>query len=135
MRPFASPPPPRVNVTPLIDVMMCLIVFYLIVGRLASMQRPEVALPESAAGLAARHEDAIVLTLTPDGRARIDGVDAPLETLAPILHRALQARPDAPIEIRADQALEFGEVSGLIDACRIAGAASIRLAVRDGARP
>ncbi len=52
MRRYA-PRPTRfdaINVTPLIDVVMCLIIFFLIVGKLATIQGPAVNLPASAQG-------------------------------------------------------------------------------------
>ena len=40
----------KINVTPMIDVVMCLIVFYLIVGRLAADQRSGMRLPRHGRG-------------------------------------------------------------------------------------
>jgi biopolymer transport protein ExbD len=40
----------HINVTPLIDVVMCLIIFYLIVGRLASGQGRPIDLPSTGVG-------------------------------------------------------------------------------------
>lgn len=128
-------PPPRVNVTPLIDVMMCLIVFFLIVGRLASMRRPEVALPESRSGERAPREDAIVLTIDADGRTRLDGDELDPGALPDRLARSIAARPEAAIEIRADRGLEYGAISEVIEACRASGASAVRLAVHEGVSP
>lgn len=127
--------PPRVNVTPLIDVMMCLIVFFLVVGRLASRERPEVELPASRVGVEGERPEAIVLSIGADGRVRLEGADAPGGLLRERVARAIAARPGVPIEIRADRGLVYAAVSEAIEACRVGGAASVRLAVRDGGEP
>ena len=65
-------PTGKINVTPLIDVVMVLIVFYLIVGQLAADRRARVDLPASVIGV---QEDAtpsrrpIVITLAAQGAA------------------------------------------------------------------
>ena len=58
----------EVNVTPLIDVVMCLIIFYLMVGKLATDRKTPVTLPESAVGTQAE-PDVLVVNVAPAGSA------------------------------------------------------------------
>src|SRR5262245_29295771 len=69
-RTLVPPPMPRrrrihhpfgeINVTPLIDVVMCLIIFYLLVGKLATDRKVQIKLPESTVGAEAEPEVLIV---------------------------------------------------------------------------
>ncbi len=55
----------KVNVTAMIDVVMCLIIFYMLVGKLVLDTRSDVFLPESRAGDEEREADTIVLNIVP----------------------------------------------------------------------
>lgn len=121
----------RVNVTPLIDVVMCLIVFYLIVGRLASDRSGRVDLPTSAVGEVGEAGEGLILNVMPRGGE----VGAPVvvvvegrEVPAGELEGVLRERGGGGVQVRADRSLAFGEVRGVVDTCRRAGLRSIRLA-------
>lgn len=132
------PPTGKINVTPLIDVVMVLIVFYLIVGKLAADRRARVDLPSTAIGV---QEDAtpsrrpIVITLAGHGGATTIDVDGSPVTDAAALATLLKGldATNRPIQVRADRGLEYGSVAPLLDACREAGVASVKLATRRSA--
>jgi biopolymer transport protein ExbD len=141
----------EINVTPLIDVVMCLIIFYLMVGKLATDRKTPVTLPESAVGAEAEHGMLIVNvarpvpgveTATPAAggwpsetaaaaRVVVDGT--PLES-EEALQRLVRARLDADgslvVQIRAEQEFAFGVVAPVMRACTRGGAKSVRLAAR-----
>lgn len=54
-----------INVTPLIDVVMCLIIFFLIVGKLAHEQGARVNLPSTGLGTTDEDRRAIIITVAP----------------------------------------------------------------------
>jgi biopolymer transport protein ExbD len=54
-----------INVTPMIDVVMCLIVFFLIVSKLAADQLAGVKLPEASAAAAGESSEAVVINIAP----------------------------------------------------------------------
>jgi biopolymer transport protein ExbD len=54
-----------INVTPLIDVVMCLIIFFLIVGKLAHEQGARVNLPATGLGTTDEDRRAVVITVAP----------------------------------------------------------------------
>lgn len=143
-----SPPRPvaaKINVTPMIDVVMVLIVFYLIVGKLASDQQADLPLPPSATGVHESAEDALVIdvrrparetqadTATP--RLSLAGTDLSLAALEQALRAELSAHPGRPVRIRADRALPYGAVEPAIEAARRAGATMVRLAAERTSPP
>ncbi len=122
-----------VNVTPLIDVVMCMIVFFLIVGKLVADQRAQLRLPETRSGSAKPAQDVFVINVlaSPDsGEARVVVDNEPVET--PVLRELLRARllrdPATVVQLRASRELPYGAVRPVIDACRDAGVPSVRLA-------
>jgi biopolymer transport protein ExbD len=123
----------RVNVTPLIDVLMCMIVFYLIVGKLASDVRAPVALPESRRGSPEHAQDALFINVVPgdSGQPAELVIESTTVTLAqlPILLRArLETKPSTIVHLRADRSLRYGAIAPTVAACREAGVPSVRLA-------
>jgi biopolymer transport protein ExbD len=121
-----------VNVTPLIDVVMCMIVFFLIVGKLVADQRAQLRLPETRSGSARPAQDVFVINVlaSAEGEARVVVDNDPVET--PVLRELLRARllrdPATVVQLRASRELPYGAVRPVIDACRDAGVPSVRLA-------
>lgn len=119
----------RVNVTPMIDVVMCLIVFYLMVGQLAINRSAGVDIPETADGTAAlaSQGDPIVLGVRADGSILIDGEPTDPDRLRGELAGRVARDRDARVEVRADRAASFGMVRPALDAARDAGVAEVDL--------
>lgn len=126
----------KINVTPLIDVIMVLIVFYLLVGRLAS-DRAKVDLPETGAGARSDAVPSHVLSITSDasGRPRyaLDEEAVPAADLAARLRSAIPDPANAgTVHIRADRLLSFSAVEPALTACREAGLSSVKLVAERG---
>ena len=119
----------HVNVTPLIDVVMCLIIFYLIVGKLAA---PRVVLPKAGAGLTDAGPKPLVIEVSaPAGAELLLSVsDRPVDlaALENIVRDASGANASRPVEIRASRDLTYERLSPVLKACRAAGLTSVRLA-------
>ncbi len=129
----------KVNVTPLIDVVMCLIVFYLIVGRLASDRIAGIDLPTTRRGSEgpANAERRGVLTVNvvrgegTTGTAVVNGRVVGADELRRLLEEHAgglgSADPLAGVQVRADRSLAYAEVSWIVEACRDARITSVRL--------
>lgn len=129
-RPNAHAEP--INVTPLIDVVMVLIIFYLIVGHLVLERRGGVDLPTAAFGpREPRGDDPIILTIDRDGSIRLDAEPTPIIALAARARELLRATPGRSVQIRADRAAPFSSIRPALDALRAAGAQAVGLAARE----
>ena len=135
-----SPSGESVNVTPLIDVVMVLIIFYLIVGRLAMDRSAPVALPRAGTGVVEQAQRPLLVTVAlardPAPGAPVDAADARLilrdrfmtpEELTAALSAEREADPALIVQVRADRRLPFGAVAPVLDAARSAGLSSVRL--------
>ena len=136
---------PHVNVTPMIDVVMCLIIFYLMVGHLASGRSGSVNLPRAGQGERADQSAPIVLNLAPSDDPAAAPDAEPVLTIGtervamPNLTQRLKdlaaLTPGAEVQIRADRRLAYGSVSPVLNACREAGLLSVKLVAQRGAAP
>jgi biopolymer transport protein ExbD len=121
----------HINVTPLIDIVMVLIVFYLLVGNLAVDRRGELELPESARGEPAEPTDTpISIVINPDGTMSVEAILTPAEVVPRMLEVLLEQRPGRAVQIRADRAAPYREVRAALDACREARVTQVQLAAR-----
>lgn len=118
----------KLNVTPLIDVVMVLIVFYLMVGNLASQRLTRVDLPASGVG-ASPPSAAYIITVRRSDTGTTEAVVAGQVLSLDALRSALRARPteSADVQLRADKALVYADIAPVLEACRAAGLTSIKL--------
>jgi biopolymer transport protein ExbD len=122
----------HINVTPLIDVVMCLIIFFLLVGRLATQQGTPIALPATGVG-DAEAQPRLVIAVAPSTtlgvpEVTLGGVPVATGELAGLLKSRLgDVAAGSPVAIRADRRLAWGEVRPVVEACREAGLTSVKL--------
>lgn len=132
-------PMAKINVTPIIDVALVLVIILLVTAPMMSLSDLPVDLPGAHARDNER-PDFISLTMTADGRLALD--EAPLGCLADVAPRVrdrLAARRDKDrlVVVRADASLPHAAVRGLLDAAREGGARNLGLATSQipGGRP
>jgi biopolymer transport protein ExbD len=123
----------KINVTPMIDVVMCLIVFYLIVGKLAADQRANIRLPVSATGVTDKAQDQLIINILPGPpsappRVVIDAAEVPPEALLATIRERVASKPGLVVELRGSRELAYGAVAMVVRACKDAGVESVRLA-------
>ena len=118
----------RVNVTPMIDVVMVLIVFYLLVGQLAVDRRALISLPRTQIGVEESEQiDPIVIGITREGERTLNGVSIGLERLDGQISGMLSRAPGTPIRIRADEGTPYSFVRPVFNALRDMGIGEIEL--------
>jgi biopolymer transport protein TolR len=126
-------PMSEINMTPLVDVMLVLVVIFIITAPLlASSIRLDLPHTE-----AAKPNDApkfVTVVLDKSGQAFLDDKPATLEQLAERLAQAAKANPDTEIQLRADQGVPYGRVVEVMGAAQKAGLNRIGF-VADPGRP
>lgn len=121
----------KINLTPMIDVVMVLIIFFLIVGQLASDRLEPVDLPYAqTAALPEPADPVLIHVVRRDGAVRVlsQGVELDTPGLESMLRETMALSPNRPVRVRADRALPYSEVKPVLDACRAAGVAAVSLA-------
>jgi biopolymer transport protein ExbD len=118
-----------INVTPMADIMIVLLVIFMIA--VPAMRTPPVPLPD--ARHARKHqEDPVIVVITTAGAISVGA--APMDGPA-ALEAYLRARVDAapgglPVLVQADRAADYATVAAALDACRRAGVTEISLGTR-----
>jgi biopolymer transport protein TolR len=123
----------RINVTPMIDVVMVLIVFYLLVGQLAIDRKASIDLPTSIIGIDETQEsDPIVVGITQSGSLTINGVDFDTDRFAGEIEGMHARSPNTPIRIRAHRDAPFGHIRPVMHQLRDIGISGVELVTERG---
>jgi biopolymer transport protein ExbD len=124
----ASQPMSDINVTPLVDVMLVLLVIFLISAPLMD-KALRLDLPSAQAPASPVASNGMSLSLDRQGTVLINDKPVALDALPAVL--AMQASQDATIEVqlRADQNLPYGRVAEVMGLLQKAGLTQVALAV------
>ena len=124
-----------INVTPLVDVVLVLLIIFMVITPLLQRGKP-VQLPRAREISELKHGgDPILLSVTSDGRIWIDKAEVPREALAAALSREIAARPGAPLVMKGDKSLDYKVVRGVIlevSKTRVAGLSLAAAQVKHG---
>jgi biopolymer transport protein TolR len=121
----------KVNVTPIIDVALVLVIILLVTAPMLSVADLPVNLPE-ARTREAEDERNISVTLARDGALAVDDQRVAPELLADAIARRL-AQPgnrDVLVIVRADSNQPYASVRQVLDDARRAGATRLAIATR-----
>jgi len=118
---------PRLELTPLMDVMFLLLTFFILAFVLmVRLEVTDIRLPGAGAGQTEQRQQAVVLALVEDGSLTIDGQPTTLDTLLTDLQARLDANPGAQLVIATDTESRSGRLFELMDALRAGGFADLR---------
>ena len=128
---FAQPAPDEAQVplTPLIDVVFLLLLFFMLAATFGELNFLELELPRAAAAAPAAPAARLDLAVDAAGGWHLDGNALPADSRArTALRAALAAAPEAAVYVHAHALAPHGAVVQLAAAARAAGADSVRLA-------
>lgn len=119
-RPQGQRPFSDINMTPLIDVMLVLLIIFMVTAPLLTSRLP-LDLPKADAPPAAPPPAALQVALRADGRVYLDEQESTLAALASRAATVARQRPDTEVQLRADQSVPYGRVAELIGVIQQAG--------------
>lgn len=123
-----------VNVTPLVDVTLVLLVIFIVTAKMVVM--PAVPLDLPKASQSEELQTILSVVVPARGQTQIDGVAVSEEEVITKARVALAGDPELRAVIQADKAVPHGRVLGVMDALKSAGLARVAFgAVRPEAPP
>ena len=129
---------PVINMTPMVDVILCLLVFFMAATRLYDWDESEfvVNVPEvgEAAPLSAAPDD-LVLTVVKPGAVVVGEATYDLDRLVALLREARQRYLNQGVMVRGDASLTYQDLADVLSACDEAGIRNVRLPVRARGEP
>jgi biopolymer transport protein TolR len=137
---MATPTGPRgsirsdINVTPLVDVVLVLLIVFMVVTPMLQRGK-DVVLPKTAVvDEEPGSGDPLVVSITSDRTVWVDRQPCEREALEQRLRDALTARP-RPVLLEGDRRVTVGDVRRVMAAARGAGARGVRIAVEQAEAP
>jgi biopolymer transport protein TolR len=115
----ASRPMSEINMTPLIDVMLVLLIIFMVAAPLMSAAL-KLDLPPSGTAAIPQQEPAQQLALDAQGQAFWNGKALAMPALRAELQRLGDSQPDAELQLAIDKAVPYGRVAELLDALQTA---------------
>jgi len=116
----------EINVTPFIDVMLVLLIIFMVAAPLATVD-VNVDLPVSNATPAQRPDQPVWVTVKPDLTLALGNEDIPPGGLAAALATATGNDREKRIFLRADKAVTYGDLMGVMNTLRETGYLKIAL--------
>lgn len=118
-------PMSEINVTPMVDVMLVLLIVFMVAAPLLTVGVP-IELPKTAAKSLNTEQKPVTVSVTPDGQIYVDNQSVTLEQLVPTLD-GLGAGADARIYVRGDASANYGAVMRVMGLLSGAGYSKIGL--------
>lgn len=129
--PFGHSPRPRrpiINITPLVDVMLLLLIFFMVTSTFRDMRALDLQLPEAVSG-EAQPRDLHEITVMQDGALSFNGMSMDHEELRTALRDTLAHDAGARIVLRADKRTPYAHVVHVLDLARGEGVGHLILPV------
>ena len=119
-----APPMSEINVTPLVDVMLVLLVIFMLTAPLLT-SAVRLDLPSADAPPAAAASAPLTLALDAKGELFLNDRPVTAEQLRQRLQAVARANPETELQLRADQALAYGKVVEVMALAQKAGLSRI----------
>jgi len=125
----APPPVADINVTPMVDVMLVLLIIFMVItpmlskGVSVNKVKTHYPIPMQAAD----KSDAVLVSVTHDGRVYLGTSQIRAEDLAPKVKDMLANKLDKTVYIKSDARAKYGVVVMVVDNVRAAGVDTLGL--------
>ncbi len=122
---------PEVNLTPLIDVVFILLIFFMVSTTFQKESEIKIELPEASGEPLEERKEQLEIVIDADGRYFIDEqqvVNTELGTLKKAIQKFLGEQNDIPVVIRADRTTPYEAVIRAMDATAQLGLVNMSLA-------
>ena len=118
---------PRLDMTPLIDVIFQLLLFFMLSTTFRNTPSFEVQLPEVSSDRMIQEDNTWTLMVSKSGELSTETGELSKDDLQAVLQDELRQNPQLSLIIEADEGLEHGAVVDLMDIAQEAGVESVQI--------
>ena len=119
----------QINVTPLVDVMLVLLVIFMVTAPIIQ-QGVQVNLPQAKSNAIAGNEENLVVTVAKNGKIYLNDNVVTLGELGQKLRAIKKLQADKQVYLRADQDVRYGTVMKTIAEIKQAGIEKLGMVTR-----
>jgi biopolymer transport protein TolR len=124
-------PMAEINVTPLVDVMLVLLIIFMVAAPLMMVGVP-LDLPKTDAAKVEKTREPVIVSIDKDGKFFIGEAEVPDEVLITRLMDLREKDGEAPIYVRGDKGIEYGAIMQLLGKIGQAGFPKVSLIAEAG---
>ncbi len=121
-------PMAEINVTPMVDVMLVLLIIFMVTAPLLTVGIP-VNLPQTRAEPLSNPDEPIVVTINDKGAIYLQETMIGDDALVPRLQAITENKPDTKIFVRGDKKIDYGRVMQVMGLIKSAGFTQVALVV------
>jgi biopolymer transport protein TolR len=118
----------EINVTPLVDIMLVLLIIFMLTAHLIAKQAIEVELPRAAQSSSVP-PTTLAVTLTRDGALYLNSAPVTPEALRIAIRDAIAKDPKTQAVIIGDKAVSHGRVVWVLDTVKALGVTSFAIQI------
>ena len=113
------------NLTPLIDIVFLLLVFFMLTAHFVKDESIAIELPQAESAVSRDDEAALEVLLDKEGCIHLNGTMVEEENLEQLLRAQLQGREKKWVTLKGDKGADLGGAVTILDAARRAGASAV----------
>lgn len=121
----------EINITPLVDVMLVLMVVFILTAPLLN-NAVRINLPKTSATTPATPNKSVTVSLDGENRIFIDKREVPLESLEGELHVLVGSNPDLALSLQADEGVPYRAVAKVIAHIQRSGVTKLSVLTEPG---
>jgi biopolymer transport protein ExbD len=132
-----SSPMAEINMIPLVDVMLVLLIIFMITAPLIA-HRIKIDLPQASTVLLEEKPDTIVIAIMGDGRMFLNDVAVDRTAMISRLAVEAQRKPQPELDLHVDKTLQFQALATVMADAQNAGMVKVGIAtdpIKGGGRP
>ena len=119
-------PMSEINVTPMVDVMLVLLIIFMVTAPLLTVGVP-VDLPKTKASVITGQDEPLVISVNREGRIYLQETELELDKLVARLRAITDNKPDTRIFVRGDKTVVYGRIIEVMGTVSAAGFSRVAL--------
>jgi len=125
----SAAPMSEINVTPMVDVMLVLLIIFMVTAPMLTAgievvpqpDLPKVNLPKTEAGPIDAQKQALAITVNPEGKVFLQSTEIGFDELVPKLTAIKDAGGGDRVEVRGDDRAQYGSIAKVLARIKSAG--------------